>query len=75
MNDEGSLAGAHLTQAEGVYRLANTVGIEHEKTLRAAITVPARVIGREDFARIQGKAVGDLVCLGDDLKFNGLLKA
>ncbi|MDG1432030.1 MAG: N-acetylglucosamine-6-phosphate deacetylase, partial [Paracoccaceae bacterium] len=29
VNDEGSLAGAHLTQAEGVYRLANTVGIEH----------------------------------------------
>ena len=74
VNDEGSLAGAHLTQAEGVHRLANVVGIDREQTLRAAITVPARVIGQDDVAKLVGKPVSDVVHLADDLSFIGFLK-
>lgn len=74
VNSEGSLAGAHLTQAEGVHRLANVVGIDQEETLRAAITVPARLIGRTGYADIVGMPVSDLICLDEDLGFRGFLQ-
>ena len=73
VNGEGSLAGAHITQAEGVHRLANVVGIDRGEALRAAITVPARVIGCEANARIQKKKLSDLIRLKTDLSFNGYL--
>ncbi len=74
VNGEGSLAGAHLTQAEGVYRLANKVGIDRAAVLRAAITVPARVLGCEDKALVQGKFARDLIRLDPDLSFKGFLE-
>lgn len=75
VNDEGSLAGAHLTQAQGLHRLVNVVGIDPETALRAAISVPASVIGRDDLASPVGRRVDDLICLNDDLSFRAFLDA
>lgn len=45
VNDEGNLAGAHTTMAEGVARLCSAIGLSFEDALRMAITNPARLIG------------------------------
>jgi N-acetylglucosamine-6-phosphate deacetylase len=74
VNDEGSLAGAHTTQADGVYRLANFIGIDRSETLRAAISVPSRLIGCKARADIVGMSVQDLICLSEDLSFTGYLE-
>lgn len=63
VNDEGSLAGAHVTMAESLQRLVNVVGVPAEAALRMAVTVPARVIGRPDLARLEGRALADLLLL------------
>ncbi|EPX84913.1 N-acetylglucosamine 6-phosphate deacetylase [Rubellimicrobium thermophilum DSM 16684] len=66
VNAEGHLAGAHLVMAEGVARLVR-LGLGEETALRAAVTIPARLIGREDLARIAGRRATDLVRLGPGL--------
>lgn len=73
VNEEGSLAGAHITLAESVARVVQFVGRPLEEALRMAITVPAQLIGRDDLARIEGRALGDLVHLAPDLSFRGML--
>lgn len=66
INAEGHLAGAHLVMAEAVARLVR-LGLGEETALRAAVTIPARLIGREDLARIAGRRAADLVRLGPGL--------
>ena len=73
VNSEGSLAGAHVTLAESVFRLVNEIGIDKAETLRAAISVPARLIGREDCAKVIGAQSHDLIRMETDLKFTGFL--
>lgn len=73
VNSEGSLAGAHVTLAESVFRLANEIGIDKAETLRAAISVPAHLIGREDCAKVIGAQSHDLIRMDTDLKFTGFL--
>ncbi len=68
INAEGNLAGAHVTQAEGVARVVNHVGASLDQALRMAITTPARVVGQADLATLIGRDVRDLVVLSDDLK-------
>lgn len=75
VNDEGSLAGAHVTQAEGVHRLIIVIGLDPAEALRAAISVPAGVIGRDDLGRIVGRAAEDLICLNSDFSFRSYLDA
>ena len=41
INKEGSLAGAHVTQAEGVQRLISKIGLTPDAALRMAISTPA----------------------------------
>lgn len=65
VNAEGSLAGAHVTMAEGVARLISVLQIAPEQALRMAVTNPARLIGA-DLARIQGRSVNDVLVLGND---------
>ena len=74
VNPEGALAGAHTTMAEGVARLVR-LGIGPEAALRMAVTVPARLIGRPDLARVEGRAAADLVVLGEGLGLRGPLAA
>lgn len=63
LNQEGSLAGAHVTQLEGVARLVGKLGIAPEAALRMAITVPARLMGLDQLATLKGRALGDVVHL------------
>ena len=48
INSEGSLAGAHITQAEGVARLVNAIGLNVADALHMAIDAPANVMRRCD---------------------------
>lgn len=75
VNAEGSLAGAHVTMAEGAARLITTLGLPPEQTLRMAITVPARLIGADNLAQIIGRRCDDLLVLGADWLPQGRLKA
>ena len=67
VNSEGSLAGAHVTQATGVARLVRNVGLGLEEALRMAITTPANVIGQQSLAEISGRDMRDLVVVSGDL--------
>ena len=73
INAEGSLAGAHHTVAAGAERLVTRIGIAPEAALRMGITVPALLMGLDHLARIEGRAVGDLICLTPELGFAGYL--
>ena len=75
INDEGSLAGAHVSLAESLQRLVGAVGIAPEAALRMALSVPAGLIGRDDLARIEGRAAEDLLILGADMALRGRLDA
>jgi N-acetylglucosamine-6-phosphate deacetylase len=70
VNAEGSLAGAHVTMAESLARLIRVVGIAPDQALRMTSTVPARVIGRPDLARLTGRSTRDLLILGEDWSVN-----
>lgn len=63
INAEGNLAGAHVTQAQGVARLISRVGIAPQDALRMAITIPANLIGADHLAQIVGRQISDLVLL------------
>ncbi len=69
MNDEGSLAGAHTTQAEGVKRLVERIGLTPEESLRMAITVPGQAMGLQ-LDRVEGRSASDMICLEDDLTYS-----
>lgn len=67
VNEEGSLAGAHVTQLQGVARLVSHVGLGVGEALRMAITVPASAIGQARLAQLQGRELADLVVLSKEL--------
>ncbi len=73
VNDEGSLAGAHVTMAESVARLVEKVGVAPEQALRMGITIPARVMGLRALGRVTGREVADLIRLDPDCRFLGAL--
>jgi N-acetylglucosamine-6-phosphate deacetylase len=73
INSEGNLAGAHVTQAQGVARLVQQIGIAPAQALRMAITIPARVVGQKARAQITGQNTHDLLVLADDLSVIGTL--
>jgi N-acetylglucosamine-6-phosphate deacetylase len=73
INAEGHLAGAHVTQAEGVARLVHEIDVSLAQALRMAITVPALVMGQANLAQLIGSLVRDVLVLSDDLKVDGTL--
>ncbi len=73
INAEGSLAGAHVTMAEGVHRLINVIGISPAEALRMAITVPARLIGADALASPVGRSLSDLLVLDGTYAMTGRL--
>ena len=73
INAEGHLAGAHVTQAEGVARLVHEIDVPLAQALRMAITVPALVVGQANLAQVIGRLVRDVLLLSDDLKVDGTL--
>ena len=74
INAEGHLAGAHVTQAEGVARLVHEIDVSLAQALRMAITVPALVMGQANLAQLIGRLVRDVLVLSDDLKADGTLE-
>ena len=65
INKEGSLAGAHVTQAEGVQRLIHHVGLSEETALRMAISTPATCIGAPELANPLNRRTDDLLLLDE----------
>lgn len=61
INSEGSLAGAHITQACGVARLVGELGLSLEQALRMAIATPARIVGRCDLSNLKGQMIENLI--------------
>ena len=62
-NAEGNFAGAHITQAEGVARLVECIGVPLEQALRMAITIPSHVVARNDLPQLIGRHTRDLLML------------
>ncbi len=66
VNAAGSLAGAHVTMAEGVQRLIKSVGVSPETALDMAVAAPARLIGRPELASPADRSLDDILCLNAD---------
>lgn len=64
-NSEGGLAGAHVTQAQGVQRLIEKVNVPADVALRMAITVPATLLDMPELAQLSGQLVSDVLVLND----------
>lgn len=71
VNAEGSLAGAHVTMAEGVQRLIRVVGIPPETALDMAVAAPARLLGRAGLASPEDRDLTDLLLLDTDWAVTG----
>ncbi len=71
VNAEGSLAGAHVTQAEGVKRLVDHTGTSLTTALRMATSIPATCIRRPELGKLAGRPITDLIVLNDDLTVRG----
>jgi len=73
INVEGSLAGAHITQAQGVKRLVENAGINLVDALKMATAVPASCIGVPELGKLLGQSVDDAIVLGKDLTLKASL--
>ena len=73
INNEGSLAGAHVTQAEGVARLVNNLEIDPALALQMATTIPAELMGFSALTGLVGRQLEDLICLDDKFVFTGFV--
>lgn len=65
INEEGNLAGAHVTQIEGVRRLVHHCGISLETALRMATSNPANCVGRPELGQLIGRSIDALILLDD----------
>lgn len=72
VNAEGSLAGAHVTMAEGLARLIGTVGVSPEVALGMAISTPAALARQPALAVPEGRALADLVLLNHQWKVRAI---
>jgi N-acetylglucosamine-6-phosphate deacetylase len=73
VNSEGSLAGAHLTMAEGLRRLITLVGTSSATALDMAVSAPARILDRPDLATPEHRDLADLLLLDSDWTVTGSL--
>ncbi|MES2915280.1 MAG: N-acetylglucosamine-6-phosphate deacetylase [Pseudomonadota bacterium] len=71
VNAEGSLAGAHVTMAEGLRRLITRVGASPQTALDMASAAPARLIGRPDLSSPEQRDLADLLVLDADWRVTG----
>ncbi|WP_375281811.1 N-acetylglucosamine-6-phosphate deacetylase [Pseudooctadecabacter sp.] len=72
VNSDGNLAGAHITQAQGLRRLVQKVGVPLEDALRMAITTPAAVMGQGHLSQMVGRPVAKLIVLNAGLTVRAL---
>lgn len=73
INADGALAGAHVTQQQGVARLIRSVGIAPDAALRMATRNPARLIGADHLAQLIGRRTDDVLVLDNDFGLRGTL--
>jgi N-acetylglucosamine-6-phosphate deacetylase len=73
VNAEGSLAGAHVTMAEGLQRLITHVGTSPEIALDMAVAAPARLLSRPDLASPANRDLSDLLLLDAKWQVPGTL--
>jgi N-acetylglucosamine-6-phosphate deacetylase len=73
VNAEGSLAGAHVTMAEGLRRLIENVGVSADTAFDMAVGAPARLIGRPALASPENRDFADLICLDYGWNVTGTL--
>ena len=73
VNAEGSLAGAHVTMAEGVCRLITQVAIPPQTALDMASAAPARLLNRPDLATPEHRDLADLLLLDANWQITGTL--
>ena len=73
INSEGSLAGAHITQAQGVARLVQSIGLSIVDALHMVIDAPANLIGRSDLTNVDGRQLGDMVLISQSAQHTRLL--
>lgn len=73
VNSEGSLAGAHVTQAEGVQRLVEHTGTPLLEALKMATSTPAACMGQPYLGQLIGRRLEDVLSLNDDLTVHATL--
>ena len=73
INDDGALAGAHTTMAEGVARLVNSVGVDVQTALQMAITVPAQMVNQPHLATLVGRRREDIMLLKPNMQFSAYI--
>lgn len=73
INRQGNLAGAHITQAEGVQRLISKIGLTPDAALRMAISTPAACMGLPALATPVNRPAEDLIVLDRDYAVTGTL--
>lgn len=73
VNAEGSLAGAHVTMAEGLNRLITVVGTSPEVALDMATAAPARLLNRPELASPVERNAADLLLLAPDWTVTGTI--
>jgi N-acetylglucosamine-6-phosphate deacetylase len=66
VNADGALAGAHVTMLDSVRFLIERIGIAPEAALRMAVRQPARLMGLDHLARLEGGAVRHLIWIAPD---------
>jgi N-acetylglucosamine-6-phosphate deacetylase len=71
VNAEGSLAGAHVTMADGLHRLISQVGTSPETALDMAVAAPARLLARPGLAIPEYRDTADLLLLDADWRVTG----
>ncbi|PID64150.1 MAG: N-acetylglucosamine-6-phosphate deacetylase [Gammaproteobacteria bacterium] len=72
VNENGSLAGAHITMEQSVKNAMKFMQASVAETLTMAITTPAKYIGRPDLARITNRQFKDILYLDNALSIQTL---
>jgi N-acetylglucosamine-6-phosphate deacetylase len=67
MNDEGALAGAHVTMLESLRFMVDVLHQPLETALRMAITSPARLMGLDGLARLEARPANEVLLVETDL--------
>ncbi len=73
VNEQGSLAGAHITMEQSVKNAVKLMGATLEDALKMAISVPAEFINFPELSSIIGRDINDILWLDDELNIQKFL--
>lgn len=74
VNDEGALAGAHVTMLQSVQYAVESLGQTPQQALRMAVTHPAKLMGLSGLGTIEGRRIEDILLISADWSSFILLK-